>query len=58
MRNMVHVGVSERIVMTVMGHKRQSMLDRYHIISPSGLQHVARRLSSPPKSAQFGHSEP
>ena len=56
-RNMVHLGVSERVVMTVMGHKTRSMLDRYHIVSPSDLQDVARRLSSPPKQAQFGHSE-
>jgi integrase len=55
-RNMVHLGVSERVVMTVMGHKTRSMLDRYHIVSPSDLQEVARRLSSPPKQAQFGHS--
>jgi integrase len=57
-RNMVHLGVSERVVVTVMGHKTRSMLDRYHFVSPSDLQDVAQRLSSPPKWAQFGHSEP
>jgi integrase len=55
-RNMVHLGVSERVVMTVMGHKTRSKLDRYHIVSPNDLQEVARRLSSPPKQAQFRHS--
>jgi integrase len=44
-RNMINLGVPERVVMAVTGHKTRSMLDRYHIVSPGDLQDVARRLS-------------
>jgi hypothetical protein len=42
---MVHLGIPERVVMTVMGHKTRSMFDRYLIVAPSDLQDVARKLS-------------
>jgi hypothetical protein len=41
---MVNVGVPERVAMTVAGHKT-TVFDRYHIVSPSDLQDVARRLT-------------
>jgi integrase len=44
-RNMVNLGVPERVAMAVLGHKTRSMLDRYHIVSPGDLQDVARKLS-------------
>jgi integrase len=44
-RNMINLGVPERVVMAVMGHKTRSMLDRYHIVSPGDLREVARKLS-------------
>jgi integrase len=50
-RNMVNLGVPERVVMQVMGHRTRSMLDRYHIVSPGDLQDVARRLN------QSSHSQ-
>jgi integrase len=44
-RNMINLGVPERVAMAVLGHKTRSMLDRYHIVSPGDLQDVARKLS-------------
>ena len=44
-RNMINLGVPERVTMAVLGHKTTSMLHRYFIVSPSDLQDVARRLS-------------
>ena len=44
-RNMVNLGVSERVAMKVSGHRIRMVFDRYHIVSPGDLQEVARKLT-------------
>jgi integrase len=44
-RNMVNVGVPARVATKVTGHKTRNVFDRYHIVTPSDLQDVARKLT-------------
>ena len=42
---MLNLGLSERVAMSITGHRTQSMLDRYHIVAPADLQDAAKRMA-------------
>lgn len=47
MRRLVEeAGVSERVAMTMTGHKTRSVFDRYHIVSQRDQREAARRLDA------------
>ena len=52
-RNLVRVGVPERVAMAICGHKTRSVFDRYNIVSSTDLQEAARRID---KAVEEGQS--
>jgi len=50
-RNMVRNGVTEKVAMTISGHKTRAVFDRYDIVDERDLDEAARKIEAAQKTA-------
>jgi integrase len=48
-KNFMVAGVSERVAMSISGHRTRSVFDRYHIVDPSDVQRAMHRVEALPR---------
>lgn len=52
-RNLIAAGVSEKVAMTISGHKTRTVFDRYHIVDTQDVQQAMRRVEAQADSKEL-----
>ena len=52
MRNLVRVGIPERVAMQMTGRKTRSVFERYNIVSGGDLKEAARKMDAASQTGQ------
>jgi hypothetical protein len=56
-KNLMKVGVNEKVAMAISGHKTRSVFDRYHIADDADVINVIRKIEAAPvKSLAFSET--